>query len=276
MTSGENRDCIGFIGCGAMAQALATGLVGAGVDPQRLAGSDPAAQQREAFGGATGAQVFADNGALVERSDTVVLAVKPGLVTDVLAALPAGSSPGSALWISIAAGITLETLAAALPAGTRIIRAMPNTPALVSQGATAFCGNDATRPADLDAADTLFKAVGLSWIAPEESILDAVTGLSGSGPAYVLLFLEALTEAGIEQGIPPEAAQQLATQTLLGAATLAHEADEDPATLRERVSSPGGTTVAGLAELDAADLRASIRRAVAAATARSRELSRGS
>ena len=276
MTSGQDRDCIGFIGCGAMAQALATGLVGAGVDPQRLAGSDPASEQREAFASTTGAPVFENNGALVERSDTVVLAVKPTGVREVLSALPAGSGAESALWISIAAGITLETLAAALPAGTRIIRAMPNTPALVSQGATAFCGNAAARPADLDAADTLFKAVGLTWIAPEESTLDAVTGLSGSGPAYVLLFLEALIEAGIEQGLPPDAAQRLATQTLLGAATLANEANEEPATLRERVSSPGGTTVAGLAELDAADLRGSIRRAVAAATARSRELSRDS
>lgn len=274
MTAGEDRDRIGFIGCGAMAQALAAGLVGAGTDPSHLAGSDPEPSQRETFASMTGARVFDDNGPLVMESDTVVLAVKPGLVNEVLSTLPSEVAPERPLWVSIAAGVTLRALSAALPPGTRIVRSMPNTPALVSHGATAFCGNGATTDADLETAEKLFRAVGLTWVAPNEAQLDAVTGLSGSGPAYVFLFLEALTEAGIEQGIPPEAAKLLASQTLLGAAKLAFEAEEDPSTLRERVSSPGGTTLAGLAELDAADLRAIVRRAVASATARSRELSR--
>ena len=276
MTSDENSDRIGFIGCGAMAQALATGLVGSGVRGQRLSGSDPSPEQREAFRAATGATVHKDNSTLVAESHVVVLAVKPALVTRILSELPSECEPGRPLFISIAAGITLETLGASLPEGTRIVRAMPNTPALVSEGATAFCGNTLATSDDLATAETLFNAVGLTWVAPSESHLDAATGLSGSGPAYVFLILEALTEAGIEQGIPPEAARRLATQTLLGAATLAHQSEEPPQVLRERVSSPGGTTIAGLAELDAGDLRGLISRAVAAATARSRELSQNS
>ena len=276
MTADDNSDRIGFIGCGAMAQALATGLVGSGVSTERLCGSDPSPEQREAFRAATGATAHKENATLVAESHVVVLAVKPALVTRVLSELPPECDPGRPLFISIAAGITLETLSASLPRGTRIVRAMPNTPALVSEGATAFCGNTAATSEDLTAAETLFKAVGLTWVAPSESHLDAVTGLSGSGPAYVFLVLEALTEAGIEQGIPPEAAHRLATQTLLGAATLAHQSEASPQILRERVSSPGGTTVAGLAELEAGGLRDTIRRAVAAATARSRELSRNS
>ena len=223
-----------------MAQALATGLVGSGVSTQRVSGSDPSPEQREAFRAATGATVHEDNSTLVAESHVVVLAVKPALVTRVLSELSSECEPGRPLFISIAAGITLETLGASLPTGTRIVRAMPNTPALVSEGATAFCGNPATTSDDLATAETLFNAVGLTWVAPNESHLDAVTGLSGSGPAYVFLVLEALTEAGIEQGIPLEAARRLATQTLLGAATLAHQSEESAQVLRERVSSPGG------------------------------------
>lgn len=273
MSNGGGEIRIGFIGCGAMAQALAAGLVRSGVDPEKIAGSDPMPAQRQAFAKATGAETLEDNEALVSRSDAVVVAVKPPLVSEVLSALGDGCEADKPLWISIAAGITLEAMGRILPTGTRIIRAMPNTPALVSQGCTAFCGNIATSETDVEIADTLFKAVGRTWAAPDETVLDAVTGLSGSGPAYVFLFLEALTDAGVEEGIPAPAARLLATQTLLGAATLAHQSEDEPATLRERVSSPGGTTVAGLAALDAGGFRSLIRSAVSAATRRSRELS---
>ena len=151
---------------------------------------------------------------------------------------------------------------------------MPNTPALVGAGATALCANAQASEQDLALAESLFQAVGTTWRAPEEHLLDAVTGLSGSGPAYVFLFLEALGNAGVEVGLPREAACQLALQTVYGAAKLALEQGQSPAQLREQVSSPGGTTIEGLKELEAAGFRRALARAVAAATDRSRELSK--
>ena len=152
---------------------------------------------------------------------------------------------------------------------------MPNTPALVGAGATAFVANQEATEADRAAARLLFEAVGIAWEAPSEELLDAVTGLSGSGPAYLFLFLEALCEAGVRAGLPEDACSALATQTVLGAARLAAESGRAPAELRQRVSSPGGTTVAGLARLEAAGFRSAIHDAVEAATLRSRELGGG-
>jgi pyrroline-5-carboxylate reductase len=149
---------------------------------------------------------------------------------------------------------------------------MPNTPALVRSGATAICGNAAASAADLARAHALFASVGTCWTAPREALLDAVTGLSGSGPAYVFVFLEALGEAGVRMGLPREAAYQLAFQTVLGAARLAIEDGRHPAALRDQVTSPGGTTIAGLERLEAGGLRAAVYDAVAAATRRSVEL----
>jgi pyrroline-5-carboxylate reductase len=182
----------------------------------------------------------------------------------------------SPLWISIAAGVRLESLEAGLGATARIIRAMPNTPSLVRAGATAICGNAQTDASDRSDASSLFESVGFAWEADAENLLDAVTGLSGSGPGYVFLFLEALIDAGEAVGLPREAAERLATQTLYGAAKLALEDDRSPAQLREQVSSPGGTTLAGLAVLDEGGLRETLARAVAAATRRSVELGGGS
>jgi pyrroline-5-carboxylate reductase len=178
------------------------------------------------------------------------------------------------LWVSIAAGVPIARLEAQLPEGARVVRAMPNTPALVRTGATAICGNARVTRDDLAAARALFDSVGITWEAPSEDLLDPVTGLSGSGPAYVFAFLEALTEAGEQAGLPAEAAARLAAQTVYGAAKLALESDRTPAELREQVSSPGGTTLAGLARLEAAGFRAAVRDAVAAATRRAGELGR--
>jgi len=264
---------IGFIGCGAMAQALAGGLLAAGVRADHVLGCDPSAQARARFE-ALGARVPGDNDALVSASDVVVLAVKPGVVAQALADLRDDRDRGSGpLWISIAAGIPLARLAAPLPAGARIVRAMPNTPALVRAGATGLARNEATTDADLAVARALFESVGEVWEAPEEALIDAVTGLSGSGPAYLFLLLEALCAAGEQVGLPRDAAAKLALQTTFGAAKLALESADDPAALRERVSSPGGTTLAGLAELEAGGFRQLVANAVRAATARSRELS---
>jgi pyrroline-5-carboxylate reductase len=265
---------IGFIGGGAMAEALLGGLLSAGVAPEQLRASDPDAARRERLAQVLGVHTGADNAALVDDSDVVVLAVKPGVVSEVLDALH-GAQTLRPLWISIAAGVTLATLEAGLSAEARIVRAMPNTPALVRAGATGICGNRRAAQDDLALATALFDGVGITWQAPREPLLDAVTGLSGSGPAYVFAFLEALIDAGVEVGLPREAAERLASQTVYGAAKLARDSERSPAELRRQVSSPGGTTLAGLARLEAEGFAAALHEAVAAAALRAAELGRG-
>ena len=274
MTPNPFTGRVGFIGCGAMARALAGGLVASGVSADRICGADPDADQRDAFHDAVGGLVSGVNTAAVESSDVVVLAVKPGLVRPVLEELAGTESLTRPLWISLAAGVRIASIEAALPDGARIVRSMPNTPAQVRHGATAIGGNSATRPADIETANTLFAAVGITWQAPDESALDAVTALSGSGPAYVFLFLEALEDAGVSLGLPREAAAKLALQTVSGAAQLAQKREVPPAELRQQVTSPGGTTQAGLESFEADDFRAAVRRAMEAAARRSVELSR--
>jgi pyrroline-5-carboxylate reductase len=260
-----------------MAEALAGGLVAAGVSASsvRVADVDPArcANLAERLG----VTPCANNAEIVRSCEIVVLAVKPNVVAGVLAGLAADATASELarpLWISIAAGTPIARIATALPAGARIIRAMPNTPALVGAGATAVCGNDAATAADRAAALALFDSVGITWEAPAEALLDPVTGLSGSGPAYLFAFLEALVAAGAKAGLPPDAAARLAEQTVYGAAKLALLSADSPARLREKVSSPGGTTLAGLAQLEAKGFAAAVDAAVAAATARAREIGR--
>lgn len=263
---------VGFIGCGAMASALGGGLAAAGIPVDRLAGADPDEGCRKAFGERVGASTRADNAGLLAQSDVVVLAVKPGIVPQALEALADEADLARPLWLSIAAGVGIEEIEAKLPAGARVIRAMPNTPALVRCGATAFCANDAASQPDREAALALFEAVGYAWEAPTETLLDAVTGLSGSGPAYVFLFLEALGDAGVRAGLPREAAYELAFHTVRGAAQLAIESGRHPAALKDQVTSPGGTTIAGLERLEAGGVRAAVHEAVSAAARRSRQL----
>jgi pyrroline-5-carboxylate reductase len=263
---------IGFIGCGAMAQALAGGLLAAGIPADHLRGSDLAEAQRKQFEGELGLSTCSDNAELVAASDIVVVCVKPGIVARVLSDLVDGGDLARPLWISIAAGVPIATYAGALPAGARIVRSMPNTPALVQAGATAICPNSNADDADRKAADALFSAVGVTWLTEDEGQLDAVTGLSGSGPAYVFLILEALGDAGVRQGLPRDAAYKLAFQTVLGAAKLAIESGEHPGALKDKVTSPGGTTIAGLQRLETGGVRAALYDAVEAATQRSREL----
>jgi pyrroline-5-carboxylate reductase len=275
MTTALDDRRIGFIGCGAMARALAGGLLAAGVDTSRLGAADPESGQRESFENELGIATQADNAAIVSGSDVVVVAVKPAAVSTVLRDLAGTADLDRPLWISIAAGIPLAALGEGLPGGARIVRAMPNTPALVGAGATACCANGAASDDDRAIARELFRSVGTVWEAPSEAMLDAVTGLSGSGPAYVFLLLEALADAGVRVGLPREAAHQLACQTVYGATKLALESGRHPAALKDQVTSPGGTTIAGLEQLEAGGVRSAIYRAVAAATARSRELSQG-
>ncbi len=265
---------IGFLGAGAMGEALAGGLLAAGVPLARVRAAEPVAARREQVSRSLGIAVGDDNAALVRASDVVVLAVKPAVVAPLLRALlgELGDASAEPLWVSIAAGLSLTRLGAELPAGARIVRAMPNTPALVRAGATAFAANADATAADRAVALALFESVGFAWEAPDERLLDAVTGLSGSGPAYVFVFLEALADAGVRAGLPRDVAHRLACQTTFGAAKLALESGLHPGQLKDRVTSPGGTTIAGLARLEAGGLRAALHDAVEAATRRSREL----
>jgi pyrroline-5-carboxylate reductase len=265
---------IGIIGAGAMGGALAAGLLASGISPAAIRAADPDPDRRRNLAEEQGIRCGADNREVVEASGLVVLAVKPKQVTEVLRDLGGAQNPSLSrpLWVSIAAGVSLSSLAADLPPGARLVRSMPNTPALVGEGATAFVANLEATEADRTAARLLFEAVGKAWEAPDEELLDAVTGLSGSGPAYVFVLLEALGDAGVAMGLPQDAAHALATQTVLGAARLALESGRNPADLRAQVTSPGGTTVAGLERLEAAGFRSAIRDAVEAATRRSREL----
>jgi pyrroline-5-carboxylate reductase len=267
---------IGFIGGGAMAEALASGLIAAGIAPADILIADVAAARREHLAAALGVRTAQANAEVARSSQIAVLAVKPDVVGPVLENLREAetANTNAPLWVSIAAGVPIARLEAQLPEGARVVRAMPNTPALVRTGATAICGNARVTRDDLAAARALFDSVGITWEAPSEDLLDPVTGLSGSGPAYVFAFLEALTEAGEQVGLPAEAAARLAAQTVYGAAKLALDSDRTPAELREQVSSPGGTTLAGLARLEAAGFRAAVRDAVAAATRRAGELGR--
>lgn len=262
---------IGFIGCGAMARALAGGLIDAGVATSQILASDPFAAARNQFEEAIGAKPIEDNAEVVSQADVVVLAVKPGFVTSVLEDLDPslGARP---LWISIAAGVPLDKLQSALPAGARIVRTMPNTPALVGAGATAYFPAATVSEAEIQLTEAILEATGWCWRAPNEGLLDAVTGLSGSGPAYVFLILEALADAGVRQGLPRDAAQALATRTVLGAAKLALETGIHPGQLKDQVTSPGGTTIAGLEQLEAHGVRAAFYDAVGAATDRSKAL----
>jgi len=265
---------IGFLGGGAMAEALAGGLIAAGVRPTAIRVADPDASRRSHLARQLAVEVLESNAAVVVAAQVVVLAVKPNLIAPVLEELRTAGVADlrTPLWISIAAGTPIARLEARLPDGSRIVRAMPNTPALVRAGATAICGNTAVTPDDLTAARALFDSVGITWQAPREDLLDPVTGLSGSGPAYLFAFLEALAAAGAAVGLPSEAAARLAAHTVYGAAKLALESPRSPGELRQQVSSPGGTTLAGLARLEAGGFAEVIADAVAAATRRAREL----
>lgn len=261
---------IGIIGGGAMGAALAGGVLAAGLPAAQLRVANPGAARRDELAAKFGIETLADNSALLAASDVVLLAVKPKLLRPVLAALRGDLA--RPLWISVAAGISLQTLGGGLPPGARVVRAMPNTPSLIGAGACGFAAGAACTAADRELARALFSCVGLAWEAPDEALLDAVTGLSGSGPAFALALLEALAESGAALGLPPEAAERLAGQTLLGAALLAQQSELSPAALRAQVTSPGGTTEAGLARLRAGNFAACVGEAVRAAARRSREL----
>lgn len=269
-----DRD-IAFIGAGNMAEALIRGLVrGNHVPAARVHASAPREERRAELHATYGIVVTADNIAAARSASIVVLATKPQILGTVLREIGAALQP-DALVISVAAGIDCATIEAAITApGVRVIRAMPNTPALVGAGATAISAGQAATPADMAVAKALFDAVGIT-VALEELHLDAVTGLSGSGPAYIFLILEALADAGVKVGLSRRNAQRLAAQTVMGSAKMLLETDEHPGKLKDMVTSPGGTAIAGLHTLEQGGLRTTLINAVETATKRARELGRG-
>lgn len=260
---------LGVIGCGKMGTALVGGAIRTGaVAAKDVMGVDPYAAARESFAASTGATAC-DNLAALAGCEVILLCTKP---QDVAVALreAAAVAEKPVLFISIAAGVTLAALEQA--AGShRVIRAMPNTPALVGMGAAAYCLGNLANRSDAELAGKLLGSVGLAVQVPER-LMDAVTGLSGSGPAYIYLVIEALADGGVRAGLPRADALKLATQTVLGAAAMVMETGEHPAVLKDMVTSPGGTTIAGLAELERHGLRAALIDAVTAATRRSVEL----
>jgi pyrroline-5-carboxylate reductase len=262
---------IGFIGAGKMATALAKGFLRAGlVTAEDLIAGDSIPAAREAFGKETGARTTAQNLEVVKSASVLFLAVKPDHVGGVLEEIRGSLSP-TQLLISIAAGVTLAKLESGLGAGTRLIRVMPNTPALVGASATGFALGKSALAADGALAQQLFSSVGIAFQV-KESLLDAVTGLSGSGPAYVYLFIEALSDGGVAAGLPREAATRLAAQTVLGSARMVLETGLHPGALKDMVTSPGGTTIEGVHELELGALRGTVISAVRAAADKSRQL----
>ena len=262
---------LGVIGCGKMGTALVEGAIRCGaVAGADVTGVDLYQVARENFAKVTGAKVTADISGLA-ACQVILLCTKPH---DVKAALRTVSEAGAGkplLVISIAAGVTITALEAAASESIRVIRAMPNTPALVGKGAAGYCLGTRATPEDAETARLLLGSVGLAVEVPER-LIDAVTGLSGSGPAYVYLIIEALADGGVGVGLPRADAVRLAAQTVLGAAAMVLETGEHPAVLKDMVTSPGGTTIAGLAELERRGLRSALIEAVGAATRRATEL----
>jgi pyrroline-5-carboxylate reductase len=264
---------VGFIGAGKMATALARGLCQAGfTTPDRIMASDVSSAARENFASQTGTRAVVSNAEVAGANDVIVLAVKPQHFSSMLSELKAHLGRQH-LVVSIAAGIGLEAIADVLGSDRRLVRVMPNTPCLVGSSASAYCLGGAASAEDGRLVARLLGAVGISFELPEH-LLDSVTGLSGSGPAFVCLIIEALADGGVKMGLPRDIAVKLACQTVLGTARMVLETGQHPAALKDAVASPGGTTIAGLHELERGALRGCLMSAVEAATQRSRELGR--
>ncbi len=265
---------VGFVGAGNMGEALIKGLVAANLVPREaIYASDPRRERLQALDKQYGIQLAADNAELISKTDVAILAVKPQIMASVLRQIAAAVTQ-RVLLISIAAGVSTATIRATLGKDARLIRVMPNTPALVLEGATAIAKADGLEPGDLETAEEIFAAVGKVVVLGEDA-MDAVTGLSGSGPAYVAVVIESLADGGVKVGLDRITAMTLATQTVLGAARLLLETGLHPGALKDMVSSPGGTSIAGIAALEEGGIRTTFIKAVERATHRSRELGQG-
>jgi pyrroline-5-carboxylate reductase len=263
--------CWGFIGSGKMATALVKGMLRAGLARvEAICASDPMSDARENLASGTGIAVFDANHPVVERSDVLVLAVKPQQMRQALDDLRPALTPNH-LVVSVAAGVTIASILERLGDNCRVIRVMPNTPALIGEGASAYALGPGVGPDDEAVVSAFLRSVGVA-VRVTESLLDAVTGLSGSGPAFVYLIVEALSDGGVRAGLPRDIATLLAAQTVAGAAKMVRETGLHPGVLKDQVASPGGTTIAGLHALERGGVRGALIDAVEAATKRSAEL----
>ena len=263
---------IGFVGGGNMARSLIGGLLNTGVAGHYIYVSEPEAEKRDYFARQLGVNVTDANDTLLEQCEVLVLAVKPQVMESACQPLRELAQQRRPLVVSIAAGVREPSIQDWLGGGLAVVRAMPNTPALVSSGASALYAGEAVTESQRDIAESLLRAVGITVWLTDERLLDQVTALSGSGPAYFLLFMETLAEAAVASGLPASTARLLITETCLGAAKLAMESGETLSALRQRVTSPGGTTEAALQVMTDRGLADTLQQAFDAAVKRSEEL----
>lgn len=263
---------IGFLGAGNMARSLAGGLLTNGWSRDRLLLADPDANQRQGAEAALGLKALADNLAVAANSDVLVLAVKPQALKEAALALAATVQQRRPLVVSVAAGIRLADIERWLGGGLPIVRVMPNTAALIGSGASGLCANARVSSEQRDLAESILRAVGVTVWVEDEALMDVVTAVSGSGPAYFFLAMEALEQAAIRHGLDPQTARLLTLETAYGAAKMALEGHEEPALLRRRVTSPGGTTEQAVQVLEQGGIAKLFDQAVAAAIRRAREL----
>lgn len=259
-----------FLGAGNMAEALLRGLIRAGVAPARITATVKRQDRKAQLEAEHEIQVGFDNAAATAGADTVFLCAKPQAMRALVAQIAPAVTPGK-LVISIAAGVPIAALERAFPPGARVVRAMPNTPCLVGAGATALAMGEHATAKDVELTTRVFDEVGITTVV-EEALIDAATGLSGSGPAYIFLIIEALSDAGVKVGLPRAVSTRLAAQTVFGSAKLLIETGAHPGHLKDQVTSPGGTAIAGLHTLEAGGLRTTLIDAVEAATRRAKEL----
>lgn len=265
-----NVQKIGFIGGGNMAEALIKGLLASGFPVDRVMASEPSELRREHLAEEFGIELTIDNTELMNKCEIVVLSIKPQIVEEVLAEVSSAYSEEKLL-VSILAGVSCTQIEKHFSGNPRVVRVMPNTPALVGEGASAICRGHNSTKEDLDLVKQLFESVGKVQVIDERQ-MDAATGLSGSGPAYIYTVIEALADGGVREGLRRDVAHALAVQTVVGAALMVRETGEHPAILRDRVCSPGGTAITGVSTLEKKGLRTTLMEAVSAAANRSREL----
>ena len=263
---------IAFVGAGNMASSIIGGLIGSGHPAARISAADPFPASIARLRDIAPVNVFSDNVAAVHGADIIILAVKPQVMAEATASIASAVRASGALVISIAAGVTIDSMLARLGPATAIVRCMPNTPALIGCGASGLFANENTSPQQREFAQYVLSAVGITCWVSSETELDAITALSGSGPAYLFLFIEAMVAAGIGLGLDAKTAQQLALQTSLGASRMALESDVDLVELRRRVTSPGGTTERAIESFEHDGLRTLVTNAMRAAADRAAEM----
>lgn len=268
-----SSNTITFIGAGNMATSLIGGLVADGYDPKRIIASDPDDGKLADLSARFGIQSAADNSTAIQQADVTVLAVKPQVLEQLCGEIREAVQQRQPLLVSIAAGIREADMQAWLGGDIALVRSMPNTPAMLQAGATVLHAGRGVSEAQRDLAESILRAVGLTRWVDDETLMDTATALSGSGPAYFFLVMEAMEAAAISNGLPADTARLLTIQTALGAARMAIESSDGPATLRQKVTSPGGTTERALSILEQGNLRTLFEEAISGACERSRELS---